>query len=139
MRCLVCDNDIRIATLKQLFSLQPLMICNRCEAGLQPSSSTTLFEPSDVIETIVRRLDQGDLVLLDILKRPFIRLLKSSFKNISSFIVIDSEATSLPYPWLDILVTEVQRHLPKKLSTSGEILYVTRRSQNELKNQIAIF
>ena len=117
MRCLVCNNDIRIATLKQIFSPQPLILCDRCDAGLRPASSTTLFETTDVIQTIVARLDRGDLILLDILKRPFIRLFKKYHQNISSLTAV--EAASGVYPWEKMLAADVMLAIGKRLDPSG--------------------
>ena len=110
MKCLVCDNPIRIDTLKQLFSPDPPLLCSRCQAQLIKKSNRILYEANDWIKDVIERLNRGDVVLARMFSRDLKKLIQKA-GGASACIKVVETKDDLPYPWLDILVREV---IPKE-------------------------
>lgn len=110
MICLICEVDIRIETLQQLFSVKPLMMCNRCQPLLVKKSKTIIYEENEWIRQIISRLDRGDLALLEIFKADFEKALKTNLAFNKKIIIIE-EKNEIPYPWLQILFDSISKGL----------------------------
>jgi len=140
MRCLVCDNEIRINCLKQLFSFQPLRICSRCSVNLIPSVEVgILFQRNEWMESVIDKLNQGDLVLIELFKNELLKQL--SCKEWKNYRVeaanLDKE---IPYPWLEILVQQVKKDTKEEVLVSvADVLVITVVKEKNVKNQIGIF
>jgi len=117
MRCLVCDNEIRIDTLKQLFSVQPLILCSRCSENLIPKSADILFEDNEWLRGVVDKLNQGDLALIQLFENHLQRALVKKGALHSQIKTIEMKEDS-PYPWLEILVDNIAKEKRKGTSSS---------------------
>jgi len=106
MRCLVCDNDIKIDTLKQLFSIQPLKLCGRCSESLIPKSIDILFHDNEWMRVVVDRLNQGDLALICLFRNQLQKALVKKGAMNAHIKVIEMREDS-PYPWLEILMESI--------------------------------
>lgn len=125
MRCIVCDNDVRIETLKQLFSLQPLLLCHECSKHLIPNSIDVLYRDNDWVRSIIERLNRGDLALIAIFKPLLQKVLSKKGAHNFNIRVIET-SKNIPYPWLEILVNDSVSKAPKKnLVSSAEALIIT--------------
>lgn len=138
MKCLVCDRMIRIETLKQLFSLQPLKLCLHCSIQLVPKSDNVLFEENIWLHDVVARLNKGDLILLEIFKKRLKRLLKQGNYCLEDMDVIEFNE-DLPFPWLHILFKEIKGELKQDLSPEGKstLVLAVVKQENHL-NQLII-
>ena len=140
MRCLVCDNEIRIDSLKQLFSLRPLRLCSRCAVNLVPSVEVgALFLRNEWIESVIDKLNQGDLVLIELFKDELLKQLsRKEWKNYQ--IEVEKPDKEMPYPWLEILVKRVKADVKEEvLVAKTDVLVVTVEKEKDVKNQIGIF
>jgi len=118
MKCLVCDNDIRVDTLNQLFSLQPLKLCGRCSPNLRPKSKEVLFEDNEWIRAVIDKLNQGDIALVQLFENSLRKALIRK-KIVDSKLKIIESRDDLPYPWLEILVNRVLNDSKKETSVSS--------------------
>jgi len=140
MKCVVCDNEIRIDTLKQLFSLDPLLLCNRCAQYLIPKSADVLYDDNEWIRSVIDRLNQGDIVLIKLFKN---QLQKALLKKgaINSKIKIIEAKQDLPYPWLEILIDSIMTDLKRDINNttpSAELIVVAVEKQKNADRQIVI-
>ena len=139
MKCLVCDNDIRIDTLQQLFVLAPLLLCGRCMPYLIPKSNDVLFENNEWLSLVIEKLNRGDIILTQLFKTQLQIALQKRKKLISNIKIVEYSNTLL-YPWLEILVndalTEIktQNHATKSTKT----LTISVNFKENIPNQIAI-
>jgi len=131
MKCLVCDNDIRIDTLRQLFSVQPLRLCGRCSENLRPKSTEILFEDNEWMRSVIDKLNQGDIILIQLFKS---HLEKALIKigGVHSKVKIIESKEDLPYPWLEILLESILKHPREGKSTAStdEIIIAIERKEN---------
>jgi len=137
MKCLVCDNEIRINTLKQLFSPAPLLVCGRCEQQLIPKQGDVLFEDNDWLRAVIDQLNQGDVALIDLFKNHLKRTLRKR-KAAMSTIKIVEYSDELPYPWLKILVDKALVPSSRQHDPAAESLVVGVVSQKNVSNQLSI-
>ena len=137
MKCLVCDNTIRIDTLKQLLAPSPLLLCGRCEQSLIPKQGDILFEDNEWIRHIIKKLNQGDIILINLFKNNLKAALQKKKDTISNINIVEY-SDELPYPWLEILVNEVLNILSSKRRTSTELLVISVVAQENTPNQISI-
>jgi|GEM_PF-1460631 len=139
MKCIVCDNDIRIDTLKQLFALQPLLLCSRCAHYLIPKSVDVLYEDNDWIRSVVDKLNQGDIALIELFKTPLQKaLIKKAAVNFKVKVIKAKD--DLPYPWLEILVNSVmKKSRMEALMPSTETLVIAVEKQEDVEVQVSIF
>jgi hypothetical protein len=137
MKCLVCDNTIRIDTLKQLFAPSPLLLCGRCEQNLIPKQGDVLFEDNEWIRQVIEKLNQGDVILINLFKNNLKAMLQKKKGMISNITIIE-HADELPYPWLEILVNEVLDASSGQFNTSTERLVVSVVAHENIPNQISI-
>lgn len=137
MKCLVCDHTIRIDTLKQLFATSSLLLCSRCEQNLIPKQGNILFESNEWLEQVIERLNQGDLILINLFKNRLKSELQKQKSSISNITIVE-HADNLPYPWLEILVDEVLGASGSRRSTSTEGLVVSVIAHENIPNQISI-
>lgn len=138
MICQVCDTEIRIDSLKQLFAWKPLLLCGRCAPHLIPKSGRILFEDNDWISGVIDKLNQGDLVLLALFEQPLKKALKKQKINTAQMLIIEDKK-ELTYPWLKILVDRVAKSIQideEKMST--ETLIVAVKAQAEGDNQLIL-
>jgi len=138
MRCVVCGNDIRIDSLKQLFAPQPLLLCSSCSQNLVPKSADVLYEDNEWIQSVINKLNQGDIVLIELFKRSLRKtLLKKGAVN--SRIKIIEAKQDLPYPWLEILIDSIGLYSKEgSLDSSAESIVVAVKKQKNINHQIAI-
>jgi len=141
MKCIVCDNDIRIDTLKQLFAFNPLLLCSRCSQNLILKSVDVLYDNNEWIRFVIERLNQGDIVLIELFKKDLQKAL-SNKRAIHSKIKIFEAREDLPYPWLEILVDNIMKDMKVSkqdhLNTSTESVVITVEKKKNIDNQIAI-
>lgn len=137
MKCLVCDNEIRINTLKQLLAPSPLLLCGRCEQYLVPRQGDILFEDNEWMHQMIEKLNQGDMILIHLLKPHLKAALQKKKATISNVTVVEY-SDELSYPWLEILVNEVLNPSSSQRNTSTELLVVSVLAQGNTPNQILI-
>jgi len=138
MKCIVCDNNIRIDTLKQLFNLKPLLLCSRCSPNLILKSAEILYTDNDWIQLVIDRLDKGDIVLTKLFETALQKALLKR-KIATNAIKVVQEANNLPYPWLEILVNNIVTN--SRFSSTenvAETLFITVKAQEKIHNQLAI-
>jgi len=138
MKCIVCDNDIRIDSLKLLFALRPPLLCSRCSQNLIPKSANVLYEDNEWIRSIIDKLNQGDILLIELFKNS---LRKTLLKKgaINSKIKIIEAKQDLPYPWLEILIDSLELDSKKRnLNTSMKSIVVAVEKQKNVDYQIVI-
>ena len=138
MKCIVCDNDIRINSLRQLFSLQPLYLCSCCSQNLVPKSADVLFEDNVWIRSVIDRLNKGDIVLTKLFRDRLQKVL--SYKGVTkSKIEIIEAKQGLEYPWLEILIDSINFKPKRKHSTiTVEYICVSVHKQKSVKHQVTI-
>ena len=138
MKCLVCDHDIRVDSLKQLFALQPLLLCCRCSQNLIPKSADVLYSDNDWIRTVIEKLNRGDLALIQLFKNDLQSAL-SKKGAVNSKIKIIEAKQDLPYPWLEILVSRIGFvALDGSLMPPADSIVVAVEKQENTHYQIAI-
>jgi hypothetical protein len=137
MKCLVCDNTIRIDTLKQLFAPSPLQLCVRCEQRLIPKEGEILFENNEWIRHIIEKLNQGDIILINLFKNTLKAALHKKKATISNITIIEY-SQEIPYPWLEILVNEALTISSDNRNISAELLVISVVAQEHTPNQISI-
>ena len=139
MRCLVCDNDIRIDTLKQLFALHPLSLCSRCAQHLIPKSADVLYEDNEWIRSVIDKLNQGDMALIQLFENSLQKTLLKKGVIRSQLQIVEAKA-DLPYPWLEILVDNILKKSQREdLEPSAEVLVVAVEKQESVGNQVVVF
>ena len=145
MKCIVCDNDIKVDSMRQLFALQPLLLCSRCSQNLVPKSADVLYEDNEWIRSVIDKLNQGDIVLIELFRNDLQRAL-SKKRVINSKIRIIEAKQNLskaknysPYPWLEILVDSIGFDSKGKcLTNSAEAIVITVEKQKNANHQVAI-
>ena len=138
MKCIVCDNNISIDSLKQLFALRPLLLCSRCSQNLIPKSADVLYEDNEWIRSVIDKLNQGDIVLIELFKGSLRKVL-SKKEVIDSKIKIIEAKEDLPYPWLEILIDSIKLDSKRRdLTTSTEFIIVAVEKQKNADRQIVI-
>ena len=138
MKCIVCENNIRIDSLKQLFALQPLLLCDHCSQNLVPKSDDVLYEDNEWIRSVIDRLNQGDIILTKLFKNRLQKILLKKGVNRSQIKIIEAKQ-SLPYPWLEILVDSTNFDKMRKHSTIViESIVVSVQKQENVNQQIVI-
>lgn len=135
MKCLVCDQTIQIDTLKLLFKTSPLLLCRCCQQNLVPKQGNILFEHNLWLNQVIERLNQGDVILINLFKK---RLKAQLQKQKSSALTIVEHADNLPYPWLKILVDEALAAFCRPRGTSTQQLVVRVVALEFIPNEIAI-
>lgn len=125
MNCLVCDNQIRIDSVGQLFAFSPLLLCGKCAPFLVPSSGVPLFEGNPWMTEVIKRLDKGDLALIQLFEPAFRKAFKRLGIGIDEVTVVgDFEA--LPYPWLQILTEKTAGPRGAVVPEKGKYLVAVR-------------
>ena len=138
MKCLVCDNMIRLNTLQQLFALQPLLLCSSCSCHLVPKSANVLYEDNEWIRSVIDKLNRGDLVLVQLFKKDLQKALLKK-RAVHSNIQIVEARGGLTYPWLEILVESIKLELKgDRLDLPAEPLVITVDREKDIDNQIVI-
>jgi len=138
MKCVVCDHDIRIDTLKQLFTLHPLLLCSRCAQKLVPKSMDVLYHDNDWIRSVIDKLNQGDLILIQLFKPHLQKALLKKGAIHSNISMIEAKK-DLTYPWLEILVNSIIEDSQRGYQNlSAETLVVAVEAQKKTNHQIAI-
>ena len=138
MKCVMCDNDIRIDSLKQLFALQPLLLCSRCSQNLIPKSADVLYDDNEWIRTVIDKLNQGDIALTQLFKQDLQKALSKKGALNSKIKIIEAKE-DLPYPWLEILIDSIRMDSKGgELVTSAESIVVAVEKEQNIGHQIAI-
>jgi len=135
MKCLVCDNQIRIDTLKQLFNLDPPLLCSRCRTQLVKKSSRVLYEENDWVLDVIERLNRGVVALTRIFSRDLKVAIQKAGRVTAQIKVIETKE-NLPYPWLGILVREVASK--ERTQSDGPPLTICVHNKNDDINCLAI-
>jgi len=118
MKCLVCDSQMRLDTLQQTFSIQPLFLCNRCSSQLKRVSNTILFEKNEWTMNVIDRLNRGDIILIKIFEFNLDKLLKKdSFKNRRLVYVPEKECV---IDWVGLLVKDKLTNQSKSIGGENE-------------------
>ena len=144
MKCLVCDNNIRINTLKQLSSPQPLLLCAHCSQNLVPKSVNVLYNDNEWIRTVIGKLNQGDIALIQLFKNDLQKALSKKKAIHSNIKIIEAKNDSSgiktsPYPWLEILVDSIKlASKDRYLGSRTESIIVAVEKQKNISNQVAI-
>lgn len=145
MRCIRCDNEIRINTLKQLFAWQPLLLCGHCSPNLVSKSTDFLFEDNEWMRSVIDKLNQGDLILIQLFKNELKKALAKHSTEHLKIEIIESKK-DLPYPWLEILVNSVMKDAEIDASNAsiGRLIVAVEKQecrptrQEGIDSQIAI-
>jgi len=138
MKCIVCDNGIRIDSLKQLFALRPPLFCHRCAQNLIPKSADILYEDNEWIRAVIDRLNQGDIVLTRLFENSLQKVLTKK-GVINSKIKIIEAKEDLPYPWLEILLDSIGFDSKEgALDGTGDFIVVAVCKQDNVSHQVAI-
>jgi hypothetical protein len=130
MKCIVCDNNIRIDTLKQLFALNSLLLCSCCSQNLIPKSEDVLYDDNEWIRIVIGKLNQGDIALTSLFKNRLQKSLAKKRTMNSKIKIIEAEKDPqakgfLPYPWLEILIECIELEMKwGNLDDSAEIIVV---------------
>lgn len=107
MECLICKNSIVINSFSMLFAMEEPKICQRCEEQMIPKKWTTfpiqLYEDNEFIRELIRRLELGDFVLLDVIIPTFHRVLRKFKSDIKVLIPYEMEDQKI-----EILVESLQ-------------------------------
>ena len=143
MNCIVCDNDIRIDSLKKLFALKPALLCSSCSQYLIPKSLDILYEDNEWIRSVIDKLNQGDIALIELFKNRLQRALSKKGAIHTKVKIIETKqdfpATNSPYPWLEILLDSIMFDSKRgNLVTSAEFIVVTVEKEKNTTHQIAI-
>jgi len=134
----VCDNDIRIDSLKQLFSLEPPLLCSRCAQHLIPKSADVLYEDNEWIRSVIDRLNQGDIMLIQLFRNRLQKVL-SKKRVLNSRVKIIEAKPNLPYPWLEILVESVVVDANGgALDGGADVIVVTVCKKDNVNHQVAV-
>ena len=137
MKCLVCNNNIRISTLKQLYSFGPLFLCTHCSQNLVPKSADVLYHDNEWMRTVINKLNQGDLALIQIFKKDLHKTLLKKKITPPNIKIIEAKK-DLPYPWLEILVDSIRLDLKNRQLTSEEEPFVVAvEKQKNVSNQVS--
>ena len=139
MNCLVCHKDIKINRLQELFLWEEPLLCVICKTQLKPYTNRVLYQQNPWLDTVIRRLNQGDICL----NRIFFRSLSSAVKkytNVASeIVVLDSlDIPHSPYPWLEILVTDIRDSFPELKFKGQQTLFIGEDDLSEYEFLIAI-
>ena len=138
MKCIVCGNNIRIDSLKQLFALQPLLLCSYCTRNLIPKKTDVLYEDNEWIRSVIDKLNQGDIVLIELFKKDLKKALSKKRAIKSKIRIIEAKQDS-PYPWLEILVDSIGFDSKGGcLANSVEDIVVTVEKQENSNHQVVI-
>ena len=135
MKCLVCYHQIRINRLQELFALEKPLLCTRCQVQLNKRSTEILYEKNLWLENVLERLNQGDICLNQIFFHSLKRAILKHQNVINKIVIIESKKS---YPWLEILVSDIQETLPKKEFKGDETLIITECYFDSEKLLIAI-
>ena len=122
MKCLVCYHQIRINRLQELLALERPLLCARCQAQLNRRSTEILYERNFWFDSVLERLNQGDICLNQIFFQSLKNAILKHQNKINKIVIVESKK---PYPWLEILVSEIQETLPKKEFKGDETLIIT--------------
>lgn len=116
MNCLVCENQIRIETLKQLLRPVPSFICSRCELHLIRKSDEVLYVSNDWLLAVIDRLNRGDVTLIQLFEADLRKLIKKKGYS-SCHVVVQYGKDKSVFPWIELLVEAVK---PDKKVEDGQ-------------------
>ena len=105
MKCLFCDQLIRIETFSQLISLRPILLCNTCDKHLVKQSEDILYKKNDWLASAIERLNRGDLELRKIFVDHLKNLIKKRGIDITEIKVVNY--LDSVFPWLEIILSEI--------------------------------
>ena len=129
MNCLVCHEVIRISRLQELFSWKEPLLCISCQNQLIPRSSQVLYEQNPWLNEVIKKLNQGDICLNQIFFRSLSHSIKKHVNVIGEIVVVESsDSSSAPYPWLEILVTDIRQSQPDMRLKGEKTLFIGEKS-----------
>jgi len=98
---------------------------------LIPKSTDVLFEDNEWIRTVVDKLNQGDLALVELFKKHLKKALIQKEALNSDIKIIEMKQDS-PYPWLEILVESILKERQKNSSSSlaNEFVITVEKKEN---------
>jgi len=87
---------------------------------------------------VIERLNRGDLVLIELFKKELLK--KISQKEWRGYqIMTENPVQEMPYPWLEILVQQVEKDAKANISEcSADVLTLTVEKAKNVENQIGI-
>jgi len=99
----------------------------------------TLFQHNEWLDSVIDKLNQGDLVLVELFKKELIKQLsRKEWKN--HRVEIEKLDQNVPYPWLEILVGQVKKDVKQEVFGAGtDVLLIAVVKTKNLDNQIGIF
>lgn len=124
MKCLVCHEFTRITRFQELFSLAEPLLCVRCQSQLKRKSSNILYERNMWLDSVIKRLDQGDICLNQIFFYSLKGVILNYLNGINEILVLESESKK-PYPWLELLVTNIMETVPQRDLKGEQTLVIT--------------
>jgi hypothetical protein len=107
--------------------------------NLVPSvEAGALFQRNEWMVSVMDKLNQGDLVLLELFKKELLKkLARKEWQNYR--VVVENPNQELPYPWLEILVQQVRKDAKQKASVvQDDILVITVEKVKGVENQLGI-
>ena len=137
LNCLVCYQLIRISRLQELVSFESPLLCARCQSFLQQQTAPTLYVRNSWLEEVLDRLNQGDICLNQLFFRTLRAAILQHQNQIKQIIVVEADVKA-PYPWLNILVKEIEKSIPEQTFKGTEILIITEKFVDSKVLQISI-
>lgn len=124
MRCLVCHQFIVINRFQELLAFEAPCICATCQQYLIKKKGPCLFEQNDWIDKVIERLEKGDLILVQLFISAYWKEIKKQLK-LKSQVMILNYVSAAPYPWIDILLEEVEKRLSKQEREKLQLIFVS--------------
>lgn len=125
MNCLVCHNVIRINRLQELFLWEEPKLCVICKSQLKPYTNRVLYQQNQWLDTVIRRLNQGDICLNQIFFRTLSSAIKKHASAVGEIVILQSsDPLRPPYPWLEILVSEIRESFPNLIFNGAGTLFI---------------
>ena len=128
MRCLVCFQLITIHNLQDIFALNDPCLCSKCKRNLKIGENHCLFEQNEWLLSVLERLDQGDLVLLQLFIPQYVKEIRKQFRSYKSVTILDMSGEG-HYPWSDVLLEQLEKFFSK--IQIGQIRLVLSTEQDE--------
>jgi len=107
MPCLVCHDHIAISGFQLVFSWKEPLLCQRCSPHLKMGSGSKVFVYNEWLQTVVDRLEKGDVALLEILRPAVGKKMSEPLKRKKAVVACHSKAPPI-YPWLSMLAKSIQ-------------------------------
>ena len=132
MKCLVCHQLIIINRFQELLALESPLLCVSCQSQLIPKKGGVLFEENKWLKSVIERLNKGDIILTKLFINSFYSEIKRRLKYQNEIKILDY-SSNIPYPWMAILLNQVNQKLTPLERESIQLLIVKEiSSDNQL-------